>query len=419
MVIEAEDGGFPPNTGSVTLTVILTDVNDNAPLILGTYDKTIPENEPIHSLVFTMSASDNDAGDNGRFLYSIIAGNPGFHFRIEQITGYVQVSTELDRESQSVYELVIQATDLGSTPRSSTVTATVTLSDVNDMAPKFNQGEYTFNVPENVPRGTSVGTVAAKDEDLGANAIVIYRIKTYLEGHAGKFTIDPSTGEISTLGDLDREVEGFYSIKVIAEDRGSLSSEALVNVTVTDANDNAPVFTRAKYSTEVFEDLAVSTVILTVTAHDRDLGTNALIGYSIDPNSRDGVRAGEYFSLNGDTGVLRLIKALDREFFANISMTVIATDAGAQQQSSNTTVSVFIEDINDNRPVFQPSFYNAEVSYEHACDHIITVVTAIDVDQEKNAEVVYEMDPVYGENQFILDPISGIFIKCLYFRCIL
>ncbi|XP_022296513.2 protocadherin Fat 1-like isoform X2 [Crassostrea virginica] len=407
MVIEAEDGGFPPNTGSVTLTVILTDVNDNAPLILGTYDKTIPENEPIHSLVFTMSASDIDAGDNGRFLYSIIAGNPGFHFRIEQITGYVQVSTELDRESQSVYELVIQATDLGSTPRSSTVTATVTLSDVNDMAPNFNQGEYSFNVQENVPRGTSVGTVGAKDEDLGANAFVIYRIKTYLEGHAGKFTIDPSTGALSTLGDLDREVEGFYSIKVIAEDRGSLWSEALVNVTVTDANDNAPMFTRTQYSTEVFEDLAVSTVILTVTAHDRDLGTNALIGYSIDPNSRDGVRAGEYFSLNGATGVLRLIKELDREFFANISMTVIATDAGAQQQSSNTTVSVFIEDINDNRPVFQPSFYNAEVSYEHACDHIITVVTAMDVDQEKNAEVVYEMDPVYGENQFILDPISG------------
>lgn len=407
MVIEAEDGGYPPKTGQVTLTVILTDVNDNPPLILGTYDKSIPENEPVHSLVFSLSATDPDTGDNGRYLYSIISGNPDFHFRIEQTQGYVQISTDLDREREPVYELVIQASDLGTPRLTSTVTATVTLTDVNDMTPRFNQEVYSFSVSENSNIGTPVGTVGATDGDLGSNAIVTYRIKSFLEGHGGKFTINTLTGELSIIADLDREVEDFYAIKVIAEDKGSLSSEAIVNITIDDKNDNAPTFTRRIYSTEIFENFAVGGVLLFVIAHDADKGSNARISYSIDMNSLDGIIANEYFSVDPNSGAVTSIKQLDRELYANISMVVIAADAGTPAQTSNSTVTIFIEDINDNRPTFQPSFYNAEVSYEHACDHVITTVTASDRDLEKNSQVVYEMDPVYEENQFLLDPDSG------------
>lgn len=415
MIIEAEDGGYPPKTGQVTLTIILTDVNDNPPLILGTYDRSIPENEPVHSLIFSLSATDPDTGDNGRYLYSIVTGNPDFHFRIEQIRGYVQISTDLDRERQPVYELVIQATDLGTPRMSSTITATVTLTDVNDMTPRFNQYIYSLTVPENSMIGTSVGTVSATDGDLGNNAIVTYRIKSFLEGHGGKFTVDALTGELRIIANLDREVEEFYSIKVIAEDRGSLSSEAIVNITIEDKNDNAPSFTRRIYSTEVLENFAVGAVLLSVTATDVDKGSNARISYSIDMNSLDGAIAKVYFSVDPTSGDVTSIKQLDRELYANISMSVIATDGGTSAQSSNSTVTIFIEDINDNRPIFQPSFYNAEVSYEHACDHVITTVTASDRDLEKNAEVVYEMDPVYGENQFLLDPESGSLTKALNF----
>lgn len=416
MVIEAEDGGFPPKTGQVTLTVILTDVNDNPPLILGTYDRSIPENEPVHSLIFSLSAKDPDTGDNGRFLYSIISGNPDFHFRIEQTRGYVQISTDLDRERQPLYELVIQATDLGTPRKSSTITATVTLTDVNDMTPRFNQDVYSLTVPENSIIGTSIGTISATDSDLGNNAIVTYRIKSFLEGHGGKFTVDTLTGELRIIANLDREVEEFYSVKVIAEDRGSLSSEAIVNITIQDKNDNAPIFTRRIYSTEVLENFAVGGVLLSVTAHDADKGSNARISYSIDMNSLDGAIANEHFSMNPTSGDIKSIKQLDRELYANISMSVIATDGGTPAQFSNSTVTIFIEDINDNRPIFLPSFYNAEVSYEPACDHVITTVTAYDKDLEKNAEVVYEMDPIYGENQFLLDPESGNLKELLNFN---
>ncbi|XP_061178908.1 protocadherin Fat 4-like [Saccostrea echinata] len=407
MIIEAVDKGFPARTGFVTLTITLTDINDNAPIIQGTYDRTIPENEPVHSLVFTLSATDPDTGDNGRFLYSIVSGNSDFHFKIEQTRGFIQVATDLDRESQPVYELVIKVSDLGSPQMSTSITATVTLSDVNDIIPKFNKNMYVLNINENSPIGTLVGKVDAIDGDRGINALVTYRIKTYMEGHAGKFMINTTTGEMKSFDVIDREIEDFYSIILIVEDSGFLSSEAMVNITVNDENDNLPIFTRRLYSTEVSENFTVGSIILTTTAYDLDIGFNSIISYSLDTLPLDGAIALQYFSVDTTTGNVILIKELDRELYANISMTVKASDAGTPLLSSNTTVTVFIEDINDNRPVFAPSFYNAEVSYEHACNHIITTVTALDIDQEENAEVVYEMDPVNGENQFLVDRKSG------------
>lgn len=412
MIIEAVDRGFPAQTGFVTLTITLTDVNDNDPIILGSYDKTIPENAPIHSLVFSLAVNDTDVGDNGRFLYSILSGDPNFHFKIDQISGYVQVATNLDRESQAVYELVIQASDLGSPQKSSSITATVTLSDINDVTPKFNQDVYTFSINENSPIGTVVGNIGATDGDLGNNALVTYRWKTYNDGHAGKFMINETSGEITVSDTIDREMEGFYSIRIIVEDGGSLSSEAIVNITINDENDNAPIFTRNLYSTEVFENFTVGGMILPSTAYDLDIGLNAIISFDLDMVLQDGVIAVQYFSINGTTGDVFLIKELDREMYENISMTVTATDGGSPPQSANTTATIFIVDINDNRPIFTPSFYNAEVSYEQVCDHVFTVVTAMDTDQEKNADVVYEMDPAYGENQFLVDSTSGNIQLC-------
>ncbi|XP_062596826.1 protocadherin Fat 4-like [Saccostrea cucullata] len=407
MIIEAVDKGFPARTGYVTLTITLTDINDNAPLIQGTYDKTIPENEPVHSLVFSLSATDPDTGENGRFLYSIESGNSDFHFKIEQTRGFIQVATDLDRESQSVYELVIKVSDLGSPQMSSSITATVTLSDVNDIIPEFTQNTFVFNIKENSPIGTLVGKVDATDGDRGINALLTYRIKTYEEGHAGKFAINSTTGEIRSFDVIDREVEDFYAILLIVEDGGSLSSEAMVNITITDENDNTPIFTRRLYSTEVSENFTVGGKILTTTAFDFDIGLNAKISYSLDIVTLDDAIASQYFSVDVNTGEVLLIKELDRELYANITMTVTATDAGTPLLSSNTTVTVFVADINDNRPIFTPSFYNAEVSNEYACDHVIAIVTALDRDQEENAEVFFEMDPIYGENQFLVDRKSG------------
>ena len=118
--------------------------------------------------------------------------------------------------------------------------------------------------------GTEVVRVLATSKDTGLNAEIRYAIRG--GNQHNKFTIHPVTGLVSLADDIDYEKAREYLLRVEAQDRGTppLSSYATVNITVLDANDNAPVFTQAAYTVSVNENAAVGEVLLTLTATDMD-----------------------------------------------------------------------------------------------------------------------------------------------------
>ncbi|XP_048738793.2 protocadherin Fat 4-like [Ostrea edulis] len=394
MVITATDRGTPRLTGSLTLEISLTDVNDNDPVVTGVYKTTVPENAPEHFVIFDINADDADGEAFGKLKYEIISGDSNSVFKIEPNTGVIQVASPLDRESISQYELVIKVTDNGIPPRSTFGAATIYVGDVNDVVPVSLNSSYEFSVLENVTINSYVGKIVASDGDFGTNSQLKYKIATYWLGSSGKFGINEMTGDIFTTGMLDREVEDVYSILFRVEDGGTpaLLSDTIVNINVKDINDKHPMFRRPRYSTAIFENLAAGSKVHTTGATDEDLGVNAVIKYELDISTQNGLLTNYYFSVHETTGDIYLKRKVDREAYEMFTLTVVARDTGFPPLSSSVSVNIQIEDINDNRPKFSPLFYNTEASTINLCDATITDVTATDADLGRNAAVNYELD---------------------------
>jgi len=158
------------------------------------------------------------------------------------------VAESLDYERAKDYLLTVQATDGGNPPLSNHATINITVTDSNDNAPIFNQVSYSARIREDAQAGDKILQVAANDMDSGANGKVSYTIER--GDRQDQFAMDPSTGYISVKKKLDREMVSSYVLEVQAKDFGGhqLSSTVMVNVDISDANDNPPLFSQANYS---------------------------------------------------------------------------------------------------------------------------------------------------------------------------
>uniref|UniRef100_A0A672KAI9 Cadherin EGF LAG seven-pass G-type receptor 1-like n=1 Tax=Sinocyclocheilus grahami TaxID=75366 RepID=A0A672KAI9_SINGR len=176
--IKAQDGGRPPlinGTGIVVIQVV--DVNDNAPMFVSTpFQATVLENVPIGYSVIHIQAIDSDSGENARLDYSLTDTTPGFPFTINNSTGWITVSAELDRETTEYYTFGVEARDNGVPVMSSSASVSITVLDVNDNIPAFTEKLYSLKINEDAVVGTSVLTVTALDRDV--NSVVTYQISS-------------------------------------------------------------------------------------------------------------------------------------------------------------------------------------------------------------------------------------------------
>ncbi|XP_061179423.1 protocadherin Fat 4-like [Saccostrea echinata] len=409
MVITAVDRGTPPLTGFLTLEIFLTDVNDNAPFFIGTYDTSIPEDvlEDTIIFVFTSDDIDEDGGDN--FNYTILSGNLYSSFKLDSSNGLLQVASNLNRELVDKFELVIQVTDSGIPSRSTSVTATINIKDVNDEYPVFEISSNTFSVKEHTVSPTVLAQIKATDSDEGFNAKLKYSIATNWKGASGMFGINDTSGEIYTVGDFDREVESEYLLWVRVQDHGSppRSAEVTVNITIEDLNDNTPIFGQKEYSVYVLENLDRGSKVLSTGAVDSDEGLNGEIKYELDYTTQEGLLADNFFGVRSTSGDVILKRRMDRETYDDFTFTVIARDSGSPPQSSKVNVTIYVLDVNDNRPQFSPDFYNFEASLTDYCDASITVVTAVDSDLGINALVTYSI-PDDNTEPFLVDDSGNV-----------
>ncbi|XP_035678855.1 protocadherin Fat 4-like [Branchiostoma floridae] len=326
LIVVATEQTVNPRKAYAAVAVRVVDVNDNAPEFGGeTYDVDVLENVPVGHIVFSPSASDADVGENADIVYSRAEGDDTF--TVDPETGAVRVNGTLDREAADRHLVVVQSTDKGDPPLSSTVTVLIHVGDVNDNSPIFTQGHYNISVPENND-DKQVLSAAAADSDIGTNG----RVRYYLMA-ADNFTIGELTGEISATFTFDRESVSSYNFTVLAVDGGDppRSSAAEVSITVTDVNDNSPAFLRTPYREMVPEDTSTGTSVFTVTATDADSGENGAVSYQENP----GGICGDLFLVDSTTGVLRTRQSLlrisptERE---NCVANVTAYDHGPDQK---------------------------------------------------------------------------------------
>lgn len=164
------------------------------------------------------------------------------HFKIANDSGIITLAKPLDRETCAMYNLTVQAVDQGNPQLSRQGKLQVMVLDINDNPPEFASKYYFATVPEIDEPGTEIVRVLATSKDTGINAEVFYSIVGGNEHK--KFSIDTKTGVITIAERLDYERGKDYYLTIQAMDRGvpPLSNHATVNISITDSNDNAPIF---------------------------------------------------------------------------------------------------------------------------------------------------------------------------------
>ncbi|KAM4869386.1 protocadherin beta-5-like [Urocitellus parryii] len=396
LTLTALDGGAPPRSGTVTVRIEVVDINDNAPEFLQSlYEVQVPENSPINSLVLVVSAKDLDAGTHGSVVYSLFEGDGiSQPFVIHEKTGEIRLQRALDFEATQYYNVEIVATDSGGF--SGKCTVAIEVVDVNDNAPELTMSTLSSSIPENSPE-TVVAIFSVSDPDSGDNGRMVCSIENDLP-----FFLKPTFENFYTLvteRPLDRESRAEYNITITVTDLGSprLNTQHNITVLISDVNDNAPAFTQTTYTLLVHENNSPALHIGSVSATDRDSGTNAQITYSLLPNQDPHLPLASLVSINADNGQLFALRALDFEALQAFEFHVGATDQGSPALSSQALVRVVVLDDNDNSPFVLYPMQNASAPCTELVPraaeqgYLVTKVVAVDGDSGQNAWLSYQL----------------------------
>lgn len=355
--------------------------------------------------------SDLDNGNNS-FQYKLLGAGAGNIFVIDERTGDIYAVQKLDREEQSLYTLRAQVIDTTTgravEPESEFV---IRVSDINDNEPKFLDEPYEAIVPEMSPEGTLVIQVTASDADdpsSGNNARLLYSL---LQGQP-YFSIEPTTGVIRISSKMDRELQDEYWVIIQAKDMiglpGALSGTTSVLITLSDINDNKPIFKDSLYRLTVSESVPIGTSIGKIMAYDNDIGENAEMDYSIEDDSKT-------FDIitNNETqeGIVILRKKVDFEHqnYYHIRAKVKNRQVDEQlriyhSEASTTFIKIQVEDV-DEPPVFLLPYYIFEIFEGSPLGSFVGVVSAIDPDQ-RNSPIGYS---VTRSKMFSIDDNGTIF----------
>lgn len=211
------------------------------------------------------------------------------------------------------------------------------------------------------------------------------------------------TGALSVLSKLDREHKDSYILNVEARDGGKPSKDSLVDVkiTISDINDNKPLFNKSPYLARIDEDAIIGTSVVTVFAKDDDIGLNKEVTYVIKTGNEQGT-----FKLNKTSGLITLNQTLDRETKASYQLVLTATDHGTPPLTSSVDVTVMVNDVNDNPPSFPKSLYNCTVAENLAKGVAVCYVTATDPDAGLNGQLYYTIVAGDVKNAFQINSVS-------------
>ncbi|XP_033829775.1 protocadherin gamma-C5-like isoform X3 [Periophthalmus magnuspinnatus] len=416
ILLTALDGGNPARSGTSQIIINLIDINDNAPVFeKNNYQVSISENAKRGFVIIRPKATDADEGVNSDMEFSFGSRTPATVFTIfdiNNLTGEISLKGELDYETTKSYDIDITAKDKGIPALEGHCVVHIGIVDVNDNAPEIVLTSQPKSVREDAQSGTVVALISARDLDSGENSKVQLSLSKRTP-----FTLKPSYSNnyaLITSGTLDRESVPHYNIEITATDSGSppLSSKKTIPVSISDVNDNPPVFSQSSYNVYLKENGLPGSILYSVSASDLDFGENAKVSYSVLESKVQDVSVSSYVYINSENGSIYSMHSFDYEKLKVFQIVVQAKDQGSPSLSSNTTVHVFILDQNDNAPavIYPSSAGLGSLSLQRMprsakAGHLVTKVTAVDADSGHNAWISYKVAEatdasLFGVNQY-------------------
>lgn len=435
-----------PGETEAHVIVYVTDENDNTPSFTSpSYQATVQENVPIGTSVLTITAIDVDRDNNG-FVNYAIANTAPLPFVIDPLTGVISTSEELDYElMKRWYHLRIWASDSGSPfNRVNECAVTITMINMNDNIPLFEKVACNVSIPRDLKVGNSIVDIFAVDYDELEQ--IHYRIQS---GNEDKlFTIDAVTGSISLSQPIPNEIlarkHPSFNLHITATDGKYSTESTTVTVDITDKgkkvisrcqetgvsrqltekliesikpvlsaqeeetfsdvhiiNHHSPKFALTMPSSiDVREDFALNVSILHFKATDNDSGFNGRLVYAISSGNEDGC-----FTIDMNTGELKLICPLDRETKQFYILNITVYDLGTPQISAWKLLAVNVLDANDNPPLFSQPRYVLNIPENTEIDKSIFKVHAVDYDLDDNGVIRYSL--LTFTNLFKVNEISG------------
>ncbi|XP_072278190.1 cadherin-16 [Pyxicephalus adspersus] len=361
---------------AVTIIIEVMDENDNTPVLdQKTLHGVVSRGTPAGISFMHVRATDGDdpATPNADLRYSIIQSEQS-SFHIEPRTGAVSLTEQgvshLHQRDVGPFRLVVQAKDLGDSPMGFVAPGNLEIIVAENTwrapglvpIPENRRGEYPYLIAEVHWNSTEVA-YEVSGNDIG-----------------DLFMVDQN-GNIYVTEELDRERQSEYQIRVSALNAdGLLYSEPLhMTVTVTDENDNPPMFTQSTYHVEITEAAKKGSLLLELKAEDGDdpKTQNAEIVYNIESQEpRDG-----FFHIGGNSGQVTLLE--DSPEPNTYTLVVSATDRAGELGglTGTCTVTIEVKDVNNNPPVFvQNQFAPFIIAEDSAPGALVVTLTAADDD---------------------------------------
>ncbi|XP_026531091.1 protocadherin-7 [Notechis scutatus] len=404
--LRVRDGGEPARSSQAILRVLITDVNDNSPRFeKSVYEADLAENSSPGTPILQLRAADADAGVNGQIEYVFGAATESVRrlLRLDEASGWLSVLHRIDREEVSQLRFTVMARDRGQPPKNDKATVVLTIRDENDNVPTIDIRKIgriplrdgVASVAEDVLVDTPIALVQVSDRDEGENGVVTctvvgdvpFQLKPASEGEG-----EPQNKRkyfLHTSAPLDYEALRDYNVVIVAVDSGSpsLSSNNSLLVRVADTNDNPPVFSQPVLEVPFPENNAPGERVATVLATDADSGKNAELAYSLEPSPLAAEAPAGLFTIDPDSGDVRVQAALDREQRDTYQFQVTARDKGAPSLQGSALVVVRVADRNDNEPRFMQDVFTFYVKENLQPNSPVGMVTVMDADKGRNAQL--------------------------------
>jgi hypothetical protein len=401
------------------------------------------EEPPIGTLVVDLSQRlglNLDTSDY-KFRFYSPSSTISNYFLVDQLTGHVKTQRNIDREflcdaricgpcslancSLTVEVVASSPPSANSISKQKFVSFNIIIEDKNEFAPTFPKSYFTLNITENTPPGFIIPLEPARDKD-SKKTLVSYSVapvnydpeigfinETEIQRLNSKIRIQTSPQlSLVIIEPFDYEIEKELRFKIKASDNGwpVLSDYCLVTLKVTDINDNLPVFDRIDYEYKIDENTRPDTRLIRVHASDADDGLNGLVSYSLDLDSS----IDDFFTIDEKTGWISTRSILDYEYQRVYRFSVKARDHGVNSMPVYASVTIFLNDLNDNAPNISLSIpediymFNDGKMYVSEWTNsgaFLSQITVTDLDSGVNGQVKLEIEP--NDEYFGLENLFG------------
>lgn len=341
--------------------------------------------------------------DRENIRFNILSqGNPlAVYFNINDKTGAFYTNGTLDRESLSHCKFSDNCDIRLDVSAQSTIgtffqiiKVKVVLLDINDNKPFFLKDRTNLEISESSIPNSNLSVEGAVDLDSGENTIKTYILKPSNSPFVLRYDISmvgTSTLKLVLNQTLDREKIGGYNLVIEAMDGGNpvRTGSLVVAITVTDVNDNRPTFSQPNYNISIDETVAVNSVILNISATDKDLGKNGEVIYRLSPYQSDDIK--QMFSINQTHGNLSLIKPLTYYSGEVLKVIIEASDNADQPLISQATVYAKVLDSTNSPPIINVNLLSnaqtAKISESASVGAAVAHVGVTDEDTGQNGHV--------------------------------